>query len=175
MVEFPTIPGCMKALNGVRFPFTKTFIGDNGRSDKTGQHGTSFRHYHYYSFPVMAILDMFVPASCNPEGYVDIDVMFLSEIDPTWNIPTLAYFSMPENALLATDLAAVACIPDAISSSFAGMPIQELFWCAGTWGAHISGRRPDDGAGHYQRHVACDGASPHRLSPSRVRATKCRE
>ena len=134
LVEFPRIPGCMKALGGIRFPFSKTFIGDTGRDDKASVHGTSFRHYHFYAFPVMALLDMFVPASCNPEGYVDIDIMFLSEIDPTWNVPTLAYFAMPENSLLMTDLAAVACIPDAVSSTFAGKPLQELFWCAGTWG-----------------------------------------
>ena len=134
MVEFPRIAGCMKALEGVRFPFNKTFLGDTGGEDQSGENSTTFRHYHYYTFPVMQILDMFVPASCNPEGYVDIDVMFLSEMDPTWNIPTLAYFSMPENALLSTDLAAVACIPDAISSTFAKRPIQELFWCAGSWG-----------------------------------------
>lgn len=134
MVEFPRIPGCLKALEGTQLPFAKTFLGDTGRDSQPGPNSTTFRHYHFYSFPVMQILDMFLPVNCNPEGYVDIDVMFLSEIDPTWNVPTLAYFAMPENALLASDLAAVACIPDAISSTFAKKPLQELFWCAGSWG-----------------------------------------
>ena len=145
MVEFPRVAGCMKALNGTRFPFSKTFIGTQGNGKSGDAKNGTFRHYHFYSFPAMVILDMFLPESCNPDGYVDVDIMFLSEIDPTWNNPTLAYFAMPENALLVSELAAVACIPDAVSAT-AKRPIQSLFWCAGTWGLIYPASGFDEGS-----------------------------
>ena len=134
MVEWQRIPGCMSVLNGTRFPFRSTFVGTHGQLSEDGKEGSMFKHYHYFSFPVMEMMDVFVPADCNPGYYVDIDILYLSEMDPTWNDDVLAYFSMPETSLLTSPLAAVACIPEAVSSTFAQKPIQSLFWCAGTWG-----------------------------------------
>ena len=135
MMEIERLPGCMGGLGGTRFPFNPGFLGGVGQIAEDGQQqAQSFKHLHYYSMPLMLMLDMFVPASCNPDGYIDFDIMFVTEVDPTWNNDTLAYFTMPEAALLVTPFAAAACIPDAISSSVAKMPLQELFWCAGSWG-----------------------------------------
>ena len=145
LIEFPRVAGCLMGLNGTRLPFSPTFMGNLGNGIEEGEDDAAFRHYHFYAFPLMAILDMFVPASCNAEGYVDVDIMFLSEIDPTWNNSTLAYFSMPENSLLVTALAATACIPDAISSTL-GKPLQPLFWCAGAWGMNYPVTGEDQGS-----------------------------
>lgn len=134
MVEWQRIPGCMAALDGARFPFRRTFLGGHGALAQEDAEGNTFKHYHYYAFPVMEMLGLFVPADCNPDYYVDFDIVFLSEMDPTWNDDVLAYFAMPENALLGSDLAAAACIPDAVSASLAQKPLQPLFWCAGSWG-----------------------------------------
>ena len=134
MVEWQRIPGCMSVLNGARFPFRSTFVGQHGQLAEDGKEGAMFKHYHYFSFPVMEMMEMFIPADCNPGYYSDIDIIYLSEMDPTWNDDVLAYFSMPENSLLTSTLAAVACLPEAVSATFAEKPIQSLFWCAGTWG-----------------------------------------
>jgi len=90
-------------------------------------------HYHYYAFPLIIIMDLFVGEQCNAGGYMDLDLMYLSELDPTWNNDELAFFTNPEAALVANPLAALACIPDALSTMVGG-PIKELFWCAGSWG-----------------------------------------
>lgn len=132
MVEFQTVPGCSSVLNGIRFPFDPTFHGKKGNTEKD-QSDLLFMHYHYYAFPLLIIMDLFVGKECNAGGYLDLDLMYLSEVDPTWNNDELAFFTNPEAALVANPIAALACIPDAVSSTM-GKPIKQLFWCAGSWG-----------------------------------------
>lgn len=132
LIEFQRTPGCSSVLNGAKFPFDPIFRGNHSNGDRDHSDG-SFMHYHYYAFPLMIMLDMFTGGECNAGGYVDLDLMYLSEVDPTWNNDELAFFTNPEAALVANPVAALACIPDAISS-MAGKPIKELFWCAGSWG-----------------------------------------
>ncbi|MFC1337397.1 MAG: conjugal transfer protein TraU [gamma proteobacterium symbiont of Clathrolucina costata] len=132
LVEFQRVPGCSSVLNGAMFPFDRLNQGHHQRGGKQGAQGT-FMHYHYYSFPLLSIMDMFTNPGCSADGYMDLDMMYMSEIDPTWNNDELAFFSNPEAAAVANPLAAAACPADAASST-AGNPIDSLFWCAGTWG-----------------------------------------
>lgn len=132
LIEFQRVPGCSSVLNGAMFPADRLNQGNHARGGKAGAQGT-FMHYHYYSFPLLVMLDMFTSAGCTTDGYQDLDMMYLSELDPTWNNDELAFFSNPEAAAVANPLAAAACPADAISST-AGKPIESLFWCAGSWG-----------------------------------------
>lgn len=132
LVEFERVPGCLSALGGTRLPFDRTFQGNHSNGDHDSTDG-SFMHYHYYAFPLLSILDLYTDGTCNPDGYLDFDLMFVSEVDPTWNNDELAFFTNPEAAVVANPVATLACIPDAISSTV-GKPIDQLFWCAGSWG-----------------------------------------
>lgn len=132
LVEFQRVPGCSSVLNGAMFPFDRTNQGHHGNGVMDGGDG-SFMHYHYYAFPLLIMLELFVKSSCNPDGFMDLDIMYMSELDPTWNNDELAFFTNPEAAAVANPVATMACMPDAISSSV-GKPIKELFWCAGSWG-----------------------------------------
>lgn len=137
MVELERVSGCASALGGIRFPFSRLHQGSQGSltswvQDKSGNART-YRHFHIYSYPIMYLLNMFVPSHCNPGGYVDFDIMYLSEVDPTWNNDEIAFFTHPEAALIASPLGAISCIPDAFGANI-GRPIKELFWCAGSWG-----------------------------------------
>lgn len=134
LVEFQTTPGCSSVLNGVRLGlgFDKAHIGSHG-DGVHDQSDMTFVHYHYYAFPLLIMLDVFVGRYCGAGGYMDLDLMYLSELDPTWNNDELAFFTNPEAAMVGNPTATLACIPDAISAS-GGYPIKELFWCAGSWG-----------------------------------------
>ncbi|GHX89029.1 IncF plasmid conjugative transfer pilus assembly protein TraU [Vibrio cholerae] len=79
------------------------------------------------------MLDLFMDGNCNADGYMDFDLMYLSELDPTWLNDELAFFTQPEAAAVANPLAISACTADAASSTL-GKPIDQLFWCAGSWG-----------------------------------------
>lgn len=132
LVEFQRVPGCSSVLNGVRFPFDRINQGNHQKGGKQGMQGT-FMHYHYYAFPLLTMLDLFTNPGCVSDGYLDLDMMYMSEVDPTWNNDELAFFANPEAAAVANPLAIAACPADAVSST-AGQPIDSLFWCAGTWG-----------------------------------------
>ena len=131
LIEFQRVPGCSSVLNGTVFPFSRLNQGSHPKGGG-GKQGT-FMHYHFYAFPLMTMLDMFTNPGCVSDGYLDLDMMYMSEVDPTWNNDELAFFSNPEAAAIANPLAVAACPADAISST-AGKPIDSLFWCAGTWG-----------------------------------------
>ena len=141
LIEFEFQPGCLSVLNA---NLGKSVDGGNPNFDRIQQgtrntnlqganKGTTFMHYHYYAFPILQILDMFTGFGCSSDGFLDLDVMYFSELDPTWDDDLLAFFINPEAALVSNPIASVACVPD----SFASMvhkPIQTLFWCAGSWG-----------------------------------------
>ena len=136
LAELERQSGCSSVLNGIRFPFDKLNYGvDNTHwASRTEDHPTlTKKHYHYYSFPLMTMLDMWLPRNCNPGFYMDLDVMYLSEIDPTWNYDEIAFFTHPEAALIASPFGAIACLPDAFMSQIS-KPIKMLYWCAGSWG-----------------------------------------
>lgn len=133
LVEFQRVPGCSSVLGGHRmFPGNRINQGNHGREYEASD-GT-FVHYHYYAFPLLFMLDLFAGGECNAGGYMDLDLMYLSELDPTWNIDALSFFTTPEAATVANPLATLACIPDAISVNAGGEPIDRMFWCAGSWG-----------------------------------------
>ncbi len=132
LVEFQRVPGCSSILNGIRLPFDRTNQGTHGSSESTGNDKQTFTHYHYFAFPLMAMLELFSVAACSDGGY-DMDLMYVSELDPTWQDSSLAFFTNPEAAAVASAPAQAACSADAIAST-AGKPIKEMFWCAGSWG-----------------------------------------
>lgn len=143
LIEFERVPGCLSTLGGTRMPFDLTRLGSHS-SGGGGSGNSHFTHYHYLAFPVMYMLDMFMKGHCNPDGYLDLDIMYLSELDPTWNDSTLAFFTNPEAAIVANPVAVLACTADAVSSA-AGKPIDSMFWCSGAWGniyplsGHVTG------------------------------------
>ena len=136
LIEFERQPGCSSVLGGIRFPFDKLNYGAGkeqlqGKAEDFGQ--ITKKHYHYYSYPLMTMLSMWMPQSCNVGMFMDLDVMYMSEIDPTWNYDEIAFFTHPEAALIASPFGAIACVPDAFSAQIK-KPINQLYWCAGSWG-----------------------------------------
>ncbi|WP_371319141.1 TraU family protein [Pseudomonas sp. PDM26] len=138
LIEVVRKPGCSLALGGVTLP-----LGDKRLwgtlSDATAGNGItkermSFYNVHYYAFPLLSILEMYMPKRCSPDGYADFDIIQLSEIDPTWTNDELAFFVNPEAAAVANPLAQAACTADAALGVVGQEPLTSLWWCAGTWG-----------------------------------------
>ncbi len=81
----------------------------------------------------------------------DLDIAYLSEIDPTWTDSSLTTILNPEAVIFANPIAQGACAADAIASAF-NMPLDVLFWCAGSQGSMypfngwVSSRSCNDGA-----------------------------
>ncbi|MEL6311148.1 MAG: TraU family protein, partial [Pseudomonadota bacterium] len=133
LVEVVREPGCSPILGGIDLPGMGTMRrGDMGVPDYTSA-DTAFFNYHVWAFPVLFMLDLLGVDRCMADGFADLDVMYLSELDPTWNNDALAFWTTPEITLTSTLPAQAACLADAAGANI-GYPIDELFWCAGSWG-----------------------------------------
>ena len=133
LIEVVRNPWCSPALGGHTFSASKVrLMATTGKGDFDASE-MSFFNYHYFAFPLTILLDLFWDDRCNADGYRDFDLLYVSELDPTWNSDLLAFFTSPETALFANPAAIAACVADAAAAA-TGNPLDALFWCAGAWG-----------------------------------------
>jgi conjugal transfer pilus assembly protein TraU len=133
LIEIVRNPWCSPALGGHKFSASNVrLISTTGKADFDASE-MSFFNYHYFAFPLTILLDLFWDGRCNSDGYRDFDLLYVSELDPTWNNDLLAFFTSPETALFANPVAISACVADAAAAA-TGNPLDALFWCAGAWG-----------------------------------------
>lgn len=134
LIELVREPGCAPSLGGIRLPGSnKRGWGTNGTGDRDTSDG-SFYHYRYYAFPLMLLLELYTPGGCFSDGMMDFDIMYISELDPTWNNDELAFFTAPEAAAIANLAAQSACTIDSAATA-AGRNLDQMWWCAGSWGS----------------------------------------
>ncbi|EEY8672344.1 conjugal transfer protein TraU, partial [Escherichia coli] len=110
--------------------FGKTAQGTAKKDEK--QVNGAFYHVHWYKYPLTYWLNIITSLGCLEGG--DLDIAYLSEIDPTWTDSSLTTILNPEAVIFANPIAQGACAADAIASAF-NMPIDALFWCAGSQGS----------------------------------------
>jgi len=139
IIENVRKPGCSPSLGGVTLPLGSrrshgryTAHLDYTKSDH--EVAGSFYHSHLYAFPLLQILDLYTPTKCNADFYLDFDIISFSEIDPTWNNPTLAFFQHPESAAVANPIARAACAAETAALTAGREPLETLWWCTGNWG-----------------------------------------
>ena len=131
VVDVTRIAGCSMSLGGVYLDDSTRSVGHIANSNEDVD--KVFYHYSYYAFPLLTILDLFTDANCNKDGYMDLDLMYTSFIDPTYTDDELAFMMAPEVAWAATPLAMATQIPDCLAAS-AGISTDKWFWTAGCWG-----------------------------------------
>jgi len=164
LVDVVRAPGCSPSLGGSILPGVNDRTwGNRGSGERDGS-DKGFHHYHFYSFPLIQMLDLFTPGECNTGGIVDFDMLYPSEMDPTWNDDELAFFTNPEAAAIANIPAQAACTASSAATAV-GRNIDSLWWCAGSWGMlyPFSGHGAADGMPRMTSLAAMRGiAAQHR-------------
>ncbi len=92
----------------------------------------SFYHVHWYTYPIFSLLGLFADFTCIDKG--DLDLAYMSELDPTWFDDQLALITNAEAALFGNPLAQLSCLADCTAAN-ANKPVDNLFWCAGCEGS----------------------------------------
>jgi hypothetical protein len=82
-------------------------------------------------------LKLFVQNNCNAGGLRNLDMMYMSELDPTWNVDELAFFMNPEAVVFANPLAVAACMVDCATTT-ASMPMTSLVLVCRLLGQSVS-------------------------------------
>jgi conjugal transfer pilus assembly protein TraU len=109
--------------------------GGVDNSHQSGNHNrmrSSFYQVHWYVYPVLFWLELLVDFVCMEKG--DVDIAYLTELDPMWNDDETSFIINPEAALFANPIAQAACAADCLMAS-AGFGSDALFWCAGCQGS----------------------------------------
>lgn len=126
-------PFCFVNLGGFKLPFANSQMR-GGRLQTGTSTKQAFYHVHWYKYPLIHWLNLLMSAGCEQGG--DFDLMWLTELDPTWADSELAFVLNPDAIWFANPVAQTACAADALSSTYAKKPLDSLFWCAGSQGSH---------------------------------------
>lgn len=129
MTDVTRSPFCMVNLGGLQLNIGNYPRG-KAESASTSQNG-SFYYVHWYKYPLIYWLNILTDALCVDKG--DFDIAYLTELDPTWRNDELSFILNPEVALFANPVAQLACAADS-AASLVGLPMDSLFWCAGSQG-----------------------------------------
>lgn len=129
LTDVTPVPYCMVNLGG--FTLDIGNAGHGGKQVRNSVDSASFYYVHWYKYPLMLWLNIITSLGCFQGG--DFDIAYLTELDPTWNDDELAFILNPEAVLFGNQVAQAACTADATKAQV-GLPIDKLFWCAGTQG-----------------------------------------
>lgn len=106
--------------------------GDSGPHDEEGQYG-GFMNMHVFLYPIGKIIGQMASTECLSDTSAGSDLVYISEIDPTWSNDDLANVLTPESKIFANPIAVTACSADAVAAS-TYQPISLMIWCLGSWG-----------------------------------------
>lgn len=124
LIETIKLPYCSPILAGITLQDDITAMGMSDAKESS-----AFWHSHYFAFPLMEMLEVLY-VNCHQDGYVDLDLMFLSEIDPAWNNDIYALLLAPESIVFANPLGQIWCASDCSLASVDKTPA-DTFGCAG--------------------------------------------
>lgn len=127
--------GCFAFLFGMDMSdATQAPRGSKGRSAVEPLQ-KSFQHVHYYSAPLLRILEiMDLSDFCLDKYFSGLDLAHMSELDPIWNDDEMTVLISPEAALFANPIGTALCaIGDCLPATLT-YPVNALFWCSGCIG-----------------------------------------
>jgi conjugal transfer pilus assembly protein TraU len=130
LVDVVRQPYCMTGLGGMKLPLKSKTHG--GLHVKGAKQVEAFYHAHMYYYPLASWFESLANLACMDTG--SFDVMYMSELDFTWNNDSRSLILNPEALLFSSPPAQAACAGDCLKTSMGGNPTDSLFWCAGCQG-----------------------------------------
>ena len=132
LVDVTRTPYCMTNLGGMQLGtgnLKKVSSYARGYGDNHSHH--SFYHVHYYMYPLIYWLELITDFACLEQS--TFDVLYMSELDATWNDEKLQSLINPEVFLFGNPIAQAACAVDCAAATV-DLPNDSMFWCAGCLG-----------------------------------------
>lgn len=130
MTDVTATPGNMVNMGGMSVSVSKLKTGTGTNESNTV--GQSFYQVHWYKYPALSWLNIITSLACKQTG--DMDIGYMTELDPMWSDSSLSALINPEAILFANPVSQAACAADSVSA-LVSKPIDALFWCAGSQGS----------------------------------------
>jgi conjugal transfer pilus assembly protein TraU len=131
MTDVTRTPYCFANLGGVQLSMGSS-LGIGSVESANADQNHSFYYVHWYKYPLLYWLNLLADGLCVESG--DVDIAYLTELDPTWQDDELTFLINPEALLFGNVAAQAACAADSVSASLSH-PLDALFWCAGAQGS----------------------------------------
>ena len=129
LVDVTRQPFCFPTLGG--FTLSVPLNLRHGGTLRDLAHRQSEYHVHLIKFPILSLLELLTDGMCGEAP--DVDIVFPSELDPTWQNEALALYQHPEAIAVANPVMIATCSLDCIKAN-TGLPLNHLFWCQGCQG-----------------------------------------
>lgn len=133
LIEVVRVASCSPAMGGTMMQSNPRLIG-GPKADEKDATDVHFYNVNVWAFPITTILGIFTSVRCNSDYFMDIDLINMSTVDPTWNDEELSLLFTPEAFIFATPPALALQLVDAASSTI-GKPLNKAIGSAGTWGS----------------------------------------
>ncbi len=130
VVEVVRNPYCFPSLNGLDLN-VGIHAPSHTRSPANKAHEIAFYQVHWYINPLLFWLEILLDNSCLEQSVFDL--AYITELDPLWADSEVSFIISPDSALFTSIPAQAACAADCVAATM-GMPLNELFWCAGCQG-----------------------------------------
>lgn len=145
LIDVTPEPYCFVNLGGMKMNLG--FTRDQGSRPTASSAQVSRWYVHYYSYPIISLLQFIIDELCFLKE--EFDIAYISELDPMAMDDELSGIMNPEAFLFGNIIAQTACTFDCVRTSLNQLPTDSLFWCAGCQGtmyplnahanAHIGG------------------------------------
>lgn len=129
LVDVTRKPYCMVNL-GMQLHIKDQGLGGSQEPDTDGK--GAFYYTHWYKYPLVYWLQILASAACFQTE--DFDVLFMSELDPTWNDSEFSFILNPEATLFTSPPVRATCAVDA-SKALVSTATDSLYWCQGAQGS----------------------------------------
>jgi len=130
LIETVSTPYCSPFLGGQNLQGNRIATGGDVQG---GESDIAFQNIHLWTFPIATILQLFAGANCNPGNLLQIDMSYMSEVDPLWNDEVLTVMVQPETTLFSLGPSQLACAAECTAMYF-GDAVDFAPWCVGCWG-----------------------------------------
>lgn len=133
LVDVTREPYCLVSMGGISV--AKSGVFKRGDVDIDPDTGTkkSFYQVHWYMYPLIYWLEIFLDFICLDKA--QIDVGYMTEFDPLWNSDQKATILAPEAYLFGNVLAQGACVADCVATTARRQATDAFFWCNGCQGS----------------------------------------
>lgn len=146
-VEVTRTPWCFPSLGGKKIGSGKAPTPAVGAGTKRNRStNTSFYQAHWYINAVLYALDVMSDTSCLEPSDM-LDLVYVTELDPSWNDDELSEILNPDVFLFSNPVAVAACAVDCVASTLT-FPLPWMQWCGGCQGTMFPLN------GHVQAHVS---------------------
>lgn len=132
--EIERRPGCLRSMGGLSILEGYSTLASEQSDNNSVDLGKSANRMqiHWYEYPLFSLLDMLLDTEC--PGSSSFNLVNMTELDALWQDDLWGAVFAPEASLFGNLSSIASCGVDSVASSL-DFPLDELFWCAGSWGS----------------------------------------